>query len=154
MRKGLMLLDVIILILAVALTAALVTPKLRVEKEAKIKELSRQRMLWLSEAEMNYFETAAGRITPEEIESLEALRGEKKKGAKSGEEEAPILRYFTDNVEDLIKFLPEDADTTDIGVDPLDSREFIIVARDSFFFSISSPNGFGQIILGNPTWEE
>ena len=61
------------------------------------------------------------------------------------------MRVFTKDVSELQKVMP-DVKLEDTC--PLDGRKYIIVARDSFFFSISCPNGHGQIIMGTPTWEE
>lgn len=149
MRRGLMLLDVIIIILAIGVVATLLLPKIRTDKEVRLREACRQRMMLISEAEMKYFETAGGRLAPD---TTDTTKQETKKKSKKSKKQEIILRKFTDDPEILKKFLPEGADTFDF-VCPLDGRAYIIVARDSFFYSISCPNGHGQVILGNPSWE-
>ena len=153
-RKGLMLLDVIIIILAAGVVASLLLPYLRTEREIKIRDECRNRMKLLSEAELKYFETAGGKINPAKkdtaaTDTTKAEKKSEKKGEKSEEEK--IVRVFTKDVSELQKVMPNVKleDTC-----PLDGRKYIIVARDSFFFSISCPNGHGQIIMGTPTWEE
>ncbi len=150
-----MLLDVIIIILAAGVIASLLLPYLRTERDIKIRDECRQRMKLLSEAELKYFETAGGKINPEQKDTAQAdTTKAEKKSAKKGEKEKSeeqIVRVFTKDVKELQKVMPNVKleDTC-----PLDGRKYIIVARDSFFFSISCPNGHGQIIMGTPTWEE
>ncbi len=137
------MLDVLIIILAVGVVASLLLPYIRTERSVRLRDACRRRMKLISEAEMRYFETAGGKITKASADTSDTS------AAKAQEH---VARVFTEDVETLRKFLPEGADTFDF-VCPLDGRPFIIVARDSFFYSISCPNGHGQIILGAPTWE-
>ncbi|MCD6594734.1 hypothetical protein J7L68_03570 [bacterium] len=154
-RKGLMLLDVIILILAIGVIATLILPYLRTEESLKIRNLCRQRMLLISDAELKYFETAGGQIKPEEksmdsTDVTDTTKVEKEK--KATEEKASFPRVFTKNFEELKKMVPQDKLGDFKSYCPLDGQEYIIMARDSFFFSISCPNGHGQIIMGTSTW--
>ncbi|RKZ29669.1 hypothetical protein DRQ33_08610 [bacterium] len=145
-RKGLMLLDVIIIILVVGVIATLVVPHIRTEEKVKIRDECRQRMLLFSEAQLKYFETGGGMIKPAETDSTDTSE-------VKDEQEREIPRVFTRDIQELKKMLPEEfKDTRPIC--PLDGRQFVIVARDSFFYSISCPNGHGQIIMGTPTWKE
>ena len=159
-RKGLMLLDVIIIILAVGVIATLVLPHLRTEKSVKIRDLCRKRMILISDAELKYFETAGGKIQPEK-ESTDSTttadttntKNAKNNKSEENEEEQSIPRVFTKNFEELKKMVSQDKLDDFKPYCPLDGREYIIIARDSFFYSISCPNGHGQIIMGTPTWE-
>ena len=152
MRKGLMLLDALIIILAVGVIASLLMPYLRTEREVKLRNACRNRMQIISNLELKYFETAGGKISPEEEKADTTETAEKSKDKKAEKDTTTYIRTFTKNVEELKKMLSEEEDTFDF-VCPLDGRPFIIVARDSFFFSISCPNGHGQVIMGSPTWE-
>ncbi len=160
MRKGLMLLDVLIIILAVAVVATIVLPYVRTEEEVKLKKQCRDRLKLLSEAQLKYFETGGkdSLTLAREQAVADSIRKEaeakKPKGKKTEEVPAPqIVRVFTDKFEELKKFAP--ADTSNfLDICPFDGRQYVFVARDSFFFSISCPNGHGQIILGAPTWED
>lgn len=151
-KKGIMLLDIVVIILAIGLIAVLVLPMLQESREKKLEQICRQRMMLISQAQLRYFETAGGKIDPNAPSpDTVALKEGKGKNKTTAQQEI-ILRSFTNEFSILRKYLPSGADTFE-AVCPLDGRAFIIVARDSFFYSISCPNGHGQIILGSPSWE-
>ena len=147
-RKGLMLLDVLIIILVVGVVATILMPYLRTEEEIRIRNTCREKLLLISRCELKYYETAGGKlkVEPAVTDSSDTTT------EKTAEPDSGIVKVFTKDFEELKQFFSEDTkDFTNIC--PLDGREYIIIARDSFFFSISCPNGHGQIILGTPTWE-
>ncbi len=152
-RKGIMLLDALIIILAVGVIASLLIPYIRTEREVRLRNACRNRMQIISNLELKYFETAGGKIVPKaETTDTSDTTAQKKLVNKKDKPDTSYVRAFTKNIDELKKMLPEGGDTFDF-VCPLDGRPFVIVARDSFFFSISCPNGHGQIIMGSPTWE-
>ena len=146
-EKGLMLLDALIIILAVGVIASLVLPYIRTEREVRLRDKCREIMKMLSDAELKYFETAGGKINPQS-EKDDSASG--KTSTEKGD--TKYIRRFTKDISELKRFLPEGTDTMNL-VCPLDGRAYIIIARDSFFYSISCPNGHGQVIMGTPTWE-
>lgn len=147
-RRGLMLLDVLIIILAVGVIASLLLPYLRTEREVKLRDICRNRMKMIAEAELKYFETAGGKIEQKSETADTVVNVEN----APEDADSTVIRKFTKDIDELKKFLPQGSDTFNF-VCPLDGREFIIIARDSFFYSISCPNGHGQVIMGTPTWE-
>lgn len=153
LRKGVTLLDALIIILAVGVIASLLIPYLRTEREVRLRNACRNRMQIISNLELKYFETAGGKINPAaETADTSDTTAHKKSNSKETKRDTSYVRTFTKNIDELKKMLPESGDTFDF-VCPLDGRPFVIVARDSFFFSISCPNGHGQVIMGSPTWE-
>jgi len=152
-----MLLDALIIILVIGVIATLVVPYLRTEKSVEMRETCRIQMKNWSEAQLKYFDTAGGKYDPQAAAAAaESLKAELEKSKKKGKKIAPadtvvIVRTFTKDLNELRKFLPDGSDTS--VVCPLDGREFIVIARDSFFYSISCPNGHGQVIMGSATWE-
>ncbi len=151
-KSGISLLDVIILILSIGVIAALLIPKTR-EKEAKEQEAQcRAKMELINKAMVDYFSTC-GDVTllnqSEEVDTSDTTKSVDKKSDEEAEEEAkPHL--FTDDPELLKPYLPEGFDFTC----PENGKEYILHARDSVFYSISCPNGHGQVIKGQFTWEE
>lgn len=153
-NSGISLLDVIILILIVGVIAALLIPKARLEKEEQSMIKCRERMLMISDAEMEFFATRGDttELNPDLKETSEDTLEltEENEDVDSEEEVEERPHLFTDDLELLKPYLPDSVEL----VCPLDGKEYIIIAKDSVFYSISCPNGHGQVIKGRETWED
>ncbi|HHS50782.1 MAG TPA: hypothetical protein ENN07_06670 [candidate division Zixibacteria bacterium] len=149
-KSGISLLDVIILILIVGVLAALLIPKAREGKLLEAEAECRERMTSINNAMLSFFDTFGDTTllhAPVEPDSAEA---EAKTKAEKADSAKVKVKLFTDNVDLLKPYLPDGF----AFKCPLDGEEYIIHARDSLFYSISCPNGHGQVIYGRFTWED
>ena len=158
-KSGLSILDVIIIILIVGIIAALLIPKARMNKVATAEKECRGRLTEISNAMMKFFTTAGDTakinqpdVSPVPVDST--VKAEVKKAVKKGKAVQDSIppappRLFTDDAKLLKPYLPDSFKFEC----PLDGKSYIFIARDSVFYSISCPNGHGQIIKGEPTWE-
>ena len=152
-RTGISLLDVIILILIVGVIAALIIPKARLRKTEKARVDCRTQLLAISDATMRYFTTCGDTsLLNSEIEKEpdDSVVAAEKKLEVETEEEEPMLHLFTDDTTLLRPYLADEYSFTC----PLDGKPYVIIARDSIFYSISCPDNHGQVINGQVTWEE
>jgi type II secretory pathway pseudopilin PulG len=157
-KSGISLLDVIIIILIVGVIAALVMPKTREKEKLEAERKCRENMELINKAMVDFFSTGGEMSLLEEGEEVadttesgeEKESIESKEEAEEGAEEEIKPKLFTDDIELLRPYLPDDFELKC----PLDGKEYIIHANDSVFYSISCPNGHGQIIKGELLWEE
>ncbi len=159
-RSGVSILDVVILILMVGVIAALVIPKTRMQKKEQAVVKCHEQQLAISEAMMRFFTTAGDttllNIEENPAEETDSTAEAEGAGEEVIEEEAeedtiPEIRLFTEDTTLLRPYLDKKYSFTC----PLDGDEYIIIARDSIFYSISCQNdGHGQVIKGRATWEE
>lgn len=154
-KSGISLLDVVIVILIAGVIAALVIPRTRLHRKEQAETDCRIKMLAISDAMMRFFTTSGDTTllnideTPTPLDTTEAAEVDEEKEDDEGEEKVKP-KLFTDDVDLLKPYLPDTFQFTC----PLDGEPYIINARDSLFYSISCPNGHGQIIKGQATWEE
>ncbi len=150
---GISLLDVIILILIVGVIAALVIPKARLRKTEKARVDCRTQLTTISDAMMRYFSTSGDtsllnlEAQEEPVDSADTTEEETE---VESEEEELSPHLFTDDTTLLRPYLSDEYSFTC----PLDDKPYVIIARDSIFYSISCPNNHGQVINGQVTWEE
>lgn len=159
-RSGVSILDVVILILIVGVIAALVIPRTRMREKEQAKIACHEQQLAISDAMMRFFTTAGDTsllnidTTATEVEDTTAEEEETemaKETEEAVEDTIPTIRVFTEDTTLLRPYLDEKYSFTC----PLDGDEYIILARDSLFYSISCQNdGHGQVIKGRATWEE
>lgn len=156
-KSGISLLDVIILILIAGVIAALLVPKARLQKIERAEVKCRITMQNISDAMMKFFDTAGDTTLlhpkPAPVDTTPKPPQPPKKGKKTTapiDTLPPIQRLFTDDTTLLMPYMPKGSHF----VCPLDDRPLIILARDSLFYSISCPNGHGQVIRGQATWED
>ena len=133
------LLDALIIVLGIGVIAALLIPKARQERKEFLEKETRERMKLLSEAELRYFST--GGVPPSEADTT---------GEAKATQPAVHPHLYTTSFDSLKPFLPEGFHP----VSPKDSSEFIIFARDSSYFVIVDPNGYGAIVNGQASWEK
>ena len=133
------LLDALIIVLGIGVIAALLIPKARQEKAEFLEKETRARMKLLSEAELRYFST--GGIPPSKADTT---------GDTTTTEPIVHPHLYTTSFDSLKPFLPEKFQP----VSPKDSTEFIIFARDSSYFVIVDPNGYGAVVNGQASWEK
>jgi len=139
-RSSKSILDILIIILAVGVVAAFLTPKLRANKAAEEQKICRQRMSELAQAMENYFETAGGKIKPHKTIA----------DSTASEDTVHYRRYYTDNMDELKSFLSDSF----VAECPHEAKEFKIIVQDSAFYAIICPNGHGAIVNGTKSWEE
>lgn len=159
-RSGISILDVVIILLIVGVIAALVIPKARMEKKEQATIACREQQLAISEAMMRFYTTAGDTSLltlhekPVEPETTEVATEPAPKGKQPAEvvdTTTPPPRLFTEDTTLLRPYL----DPKYSFKCPLDGQEYIVIARDSIFYSISCQNdGHGQVIRGRATWEE
>ncbi|MBN2542801.1 hypothetical protein JXI42_08015 [bacterium] len=151
-RRGISLLDVIILILIVGVVAALTIPYLRKEKEQNYEETCRLKLKILAEAELNYY-ISGGQI--EDTTVIDTTDGEE----DVEEEEEVIHHVYTDDIMKLMPFMPDNIDGIPIKADTIDFKcpqensMYIFTVKDSLFYSITCPNGHGVVVNGAYSWE-
>jgi len=159
-RSGISILDIVILILIVGVIAALVIPSTRMQKKEQAVVDCHEQQLAISEAMMRFFSTAGDtsllNISKEPEPDTLAADSSGKTSEEIAEEETEedttrIIRVFT---EDTVLLRPYLAEKFSFSC-PLDGDDYIVIARDSIFYSISCQNdGHGQVIKGRATWEE
>ncbi len=146
--KGFSILDILIFVLIIAVLVALIIPKMKKDEKAANQSIAREKMTVISDAQEQYFRTAAGRIDPDKVEEPDTLA----EGEEATEEadSIVIIRLYTDDFEDLKDFLPEDFEPTS----PPNGRQFKLFAKDSSYFAIYDPNGHGTILNSKKLWED
>ena len=153
-KSGISLLDVIILILIVGVIAALVIPKTREKEKLEAEMKCRENMELINIAMVDFFSTSGDLSLLEEggevVDTTESGEEVESKEDEEGAEEEVKPKLFTDDIELLRPYLPDDFDFKC----PSSGKEYIIHARDSIFYSISCPSGHGQIIKGELSWDE
>lgn len=156
-RSGVSILDVVILILVIGVIAALVIPKTRMEKKEQAIVECHEQQLAISEAMMRFFTTAGDttllNIEENPVEETDSTAEVEDTGeeVETEEDTIPEIHLFTEDTTLLRPYLDNKYSFTC----PLDGDEYIIIARDSIFYSISCQNdGHGQVIKGRATWEE
>lgn len=156
-RSGFSVLDIVILILIVGVIAALVIPKTRLKRKEQAEINCRERMTTVSEAMLKFFTTGGDtmllprNLQEETADDTLAEAGEETAEEEAEEEEEEMRPHlFTDDMEELAPYLPD----TFKAICPLDGEDYVIHTKDSVFYSISCPNGHGQIIKGQATWED
>jgi len=151
-RSGISLLDVVILILIVGIIAAILIPKTRLQKAEQSLVKCRAQMMAISDAMLKFYTTRGDTSLlniGETGESEDTTAGAEAETTSTKEELKPHL--FTDDTTLLRPYLPEEYSFTC----PLDGDPYVIIVRDSIFYSISCPNGeHGQVIKGQATWNE
>ncbi|MGB9561665.1 MAG: hypothetical protein ACPL6C_02520, partial [bacterium] len=66
-----------------------------------------------------------------------------------------VVRVFTDDINKLKEYLPSWAESLAVdGKCPLNKEDYIIIVRDSTFFSITCPNLHGESVKGIYSWEK
>ncbi|MBN1756035.1 type II secretion system protein [bacterium] len=157
-RKGITLLDVVILILIVGVAAALILPHIRKAETERLEQMCRLRMRILADAELTYY--LSGGLLPEIADSIpDSTLDDSKEIIVDKEEEIELIHLYTDDIEKLKPFMSDNAGGIPVSLDtisfvcPLDNQEFIFIVEDSLFYSISCPNGHGHVIKGNFSWE-
>ncbi len=154
-KSGISLLDVIILILVVGVIAALVIPMMREKDLVEAEKACRAKMELMNKAMVDFFSTSGDPALlnqpekPVEPETTEVATPAPKGKGKEPPVEVKV-RMFTDDMNLLKPYLPEGFDFKC----PLDGQEYVVIVRDSVFYSISCKNGHGQVIKGEFTWEE
>ncbi len=140
-RRGITLMDIIIIILIIGVIVVLIAPREELQRE-KTSEIQCQRqMKLLSEAEISYFARAGIMDTDSTVP------------------DSGVQHIYTADIEQLRPFLPENIEGKSIDPDtisfacPLDKQKYIITIQDSLFFSISCPNGHGVVVNGSYSWE-
>lgn len=160
-ERGIELLDIAIIILVVAVVVAILTPKFREQKKMRITERCRQEIKALSEAEFRFYKENWRKsfISPDSLAKLDSIAAVYRKKGRKPPFQIPdttkVEHIFTDDINKLKEYLPSWAETLNVdGKCPLDGRDYIIVVRDSTFFSISCPNLHGESVKGIYSWEK
>jgi Tfp pilus assembly protein PilE len=150
--KGFSLLDILIVVLFLVMVAAIFIPKRQSDLENKYRKESRDKMMIISTAMDKYFTTAGGKINPDSLAKVDTLAAKeaKDKNADKSEVKVSIARLYTDDFELLKPFLPKDFSPTS----PPNQKEYKIVYKDSTYFVIYCPNGYGTVVNGQALWED
>jgi len=148
-NKGFSILDILIVILLAAVIAALVTPKLKKDKENENRTEAREKMMVIAAALDEYFLTANGTF---DIESFNAFRDSVilNNIKIAPEDTLRPARFYTDDFANLSNFLPEGFENSS----PPNGKNFMIFSKDSSYYVIYDPNGYGTVLNGKPLWME